>query len=220
MLGYKFYDTNGVFHLTNFQQSMAAVQNDVHPEEPLLADFIDQPSNSVTAQNGHATNMAIGSSGPSTSMVPSTMSAISVDMRRTPIRTLAKLMASEGERMLNGHEQQQPKELNNSAAPVALTVLPKMSTKPRRPPTKALAKILDYECFTIRSQISQRLEAALRQSPTTNKETHQQECLIGEKQKLLEDAEDIHKFRLFLEERLKHIDSRPYAAYARTFGNE
>lgn len=98
MLGYKFYDTNGVFHLTNFQQSMAAVQNDVHPDEPSLTEFIDQSSNSVTTQNGHTTNNATSSSGPSASMVPSTTSAISVDMRRTPIRALAKMMANEGEK--------------------------------------------------------------------------------------------------------------------------
>ncbi|XP_034471918.1 uncharacterized protein LOC117779727 [Drosophila innubila] len=217
MLGYKFYDTNGVFHLTNFQQSMAAVQNDVHPDEPSLTEFIDQPSNSVTTKNGHTTNIATPSAGPSSSMVPSTTSAISVDMRRTPIRALAKMMANEGDKTLNGHEQQHPKQLYSS---VPLTVLPKMSTKPRRPPTKALTRILQYESVTVRCQISQRLEASLRQSVTTNKETQQKECLILEKKKILEDADEVHKFRLFLEERLRHIDPRPYATYQRTFTSE
>ncbi|KAH8298030.1 hypothetical protein KR018_004784 [Drosophila ironensis] len=40
MLGYKFYDTNGVFHLTNFQNNTA--QAETQPDEPLLSDFIEQ----------------------------------------------------------------------------------------------------------------------------------------------------------------------------------
>lgn len=216
MLGYKFYDTNGVFHLTNFQQPMSAVQNDVHPEEPSLAEFIDQQLSSETEQNGHTTNIAASSSGTSTSsMVPSTKSAIHVDFRRTPIRALAKMMAHDGDKMINGHELQQPKSSSSSDTSATLTVLPKMSTKPRRTPTKALARILEYESYTIRSQISQRLEAALKRKVKSEKE-----CLNEEKKKILEDADNVKKFRLFLENRLQSIESRPFATYTKTFGSE
>ncbi|KAH8375086.1 hypothetical protein KR093_003701 [Drosophila rubida] len=180
MLGYKFYDTNGVFHLTNFQQTMANVQNDVHPDEPSLMDFIHQPSNSSSEQQGCAAKcpqLAEPASDPLT-MKPLISSGNSEAANLTPITS------------------------TNS-----------------RTSAKALSKILDYESVTIRSQISQRLDAVLRERATTsNKERYQKQCLSAEKNKIIEDANEMKKFRLILEERLRRIDPRPYATYQRAFG--
>lgn len=223
MLGYKFYDTNGVFHLTNFQQSVSAAQADIHPDEPSLLEFIDQPSSSDPEQNGHnkksTTTNGVTTSVPSTSA--SASSSLSVDLHRTPVRALAKIIELKNEKAVNGHEMPQPK-LQDSASTVqgAAHVLPKSHTNIRRTPARALAKIMNYESCNIRNQISQRLESSLRKNVTTNQEEYMKHCLIEEKRKVLRDASEMQKFRQFLEERLRLIDSRPYDTYVRTFGVE
>ncbi|KAH8281219.1 hypothetical protein KR044_011659 [Drosophila immigrans] len=167
MLGYKFYDTNGVFHLTNFQQSMTAVQNDVHPDEPSLLDFIHQPSNCNAEQNV-ISEKSLESSDESFSD-PLTKPFISVDLRRAPIRALAKMMKYESEKALNG------------------------------------------------------LAQSLRETATTsNTERYQRQCLTltAEKNKIIEDAINMKKFRFIVEERLRRINPRPYATYQKTFGVE
>lgn len=219
MLGYKFYDTNGVFHLTNFQQSMSAAQADIHPDEPSLLEFIDQPSGSEPEQNGH--NKSAGSNGV-TSTSPSTSAAakssISIDLHRAPVRALPKMMEGKNEKAVNGHEQQQTRLQDAGAQSSSSVVLPKTSSNPRRTPARALAKIMNYESFNIRNQISQRLEAALRKNVATNQEEYLKHCLVEEEQNIIKDAQEMQKFRQFLEERLRRIDSRPYDTYVRTFG--
>lgn len=219
MLGYKFYDTNGVFHLTNFQQSVSAAQADIHPDEPSLLEFIDQPSSSEPELNGH--NNITGSNGV-TSTSPSTSAAstssISIDQHRAPVRALAKSMEVKNEKALNGHEQQQTRLQDADAQSSSSIVLPKTNTNPRRTPARALAKIMNYESFNIRNQISQRLEAALRKNVATNQEKFLKHCLGEEEKKLFKDAQEMQEFRQFLEGCLRRIDSRPYDTYVRTFG--
>lgn len=223
MLGYKFYDTNGVFHLTNFQQSVSAAQADIHPDEPSLLEFIDQPSSSEPEQNGHnkksTTTNGVTSSGPSTSS--SASSSISVDLHRTPVRALAKIIEMKNEKAVNGREPPELRLQDNAAAVQSSAhVFPKSSANTRRTPARALAKIMDYESFNIRNQITQRLEASLRKNVATNQIEYMKHCLIEEKRKVLRDANEMQKFRQFLEERMRRIDSRPYDTYVRTFGVE
>ncbi|KAH8404986.1 hypothetical protein KR215_008253 [Drosophila sulfurigaster] len=165
MLGYKFYDTNGDFHLTNFQQSMTAVKSDLHSDEPSLMDFIHQTSN-TESESSLICGQSKDTYEPS-SLDPSTKSLIS-----------------------------------------------------SRTSANALSNILDYEITTIRGQISQRLEASLQKSVTSNKEVFHRHCCSVEKNRIIEDANGMKKFRLILEERLRRIDPRPYATYKRTFGLE
>ncbi|KAH8404351.1 hypothetical protein KR222_004902 [Zaprionus bogoriensis] len=207
MLGYKFYDTNGVFHLTNFQQSVAAAQADVHPDEPPLIDFIDQPPSTEPEQNGHVNG-----------------SMSSVEAQQTPARSLVKVVEPKSEKIPNGQEQQQPKQQEPSpsaqaAAAAAAAPTAKISTQPRRTPARALAKILDYESHNIRNQISQRLEVAFRKSSPLNKE-QQLRISLNEQRRILKDAKNMQEFRQFLEERLQRIDPRPYETYVKTFGVE
>ncbi|XP_064553372.1 uncharacterized protein LOC135438819 [Drosophila montana] len=210
MLGYKFYDTNGVFHLINFQQSMTAAQSDLqaHPEEPTLMEYIEQQLDTEPDKNGR--------DQPQPPTVPSTIS-----LRGTPVRALAKMMEYETDKMQNGHEQQQQSNrLNGPAESEASIVLPKTSNSLRRTPAKALTKIMDYENFNIRSQIMRRMEKALKKEAPIPNEEALQGCLNAEVTKIAKDADDMHEFRQFLEERLRHIDSRPYETYIRTFGVE
>ncbi|XP_030555962.1 uncharacterized protein LOC115759211 [Drosophila novamexicana] len=214
MLGYKFYDTNGVFHLINFQQSMTAAQTDLqaHPEEPSLMEYIEQQSDPETDKNGH--------DQPQPPTVPSTIS-----LRGTPVRALAKMMEYESDKLQNGQEQQQKQQqqsnrLNSPAEPESSIVLPKTSNSLRRTPARALTKIMDYENFNIRNQIIRRMEKVLKKEAHIPNEVALQDCLNAELTKIVKDADDMHEFRKFLEERLRRIDSRPYETYMRTFGVE
>ncbi|XP_017130776.1 uncharacterized protein LOC108148302 [Drosophila elegans] len=85
MLGYKFYDTNGTFHLTNFQNT--STHSESHPDEPSLAEFIEQR----TVQN-EADPVAAPSQAP----IPD-----SRHPRRTPAKALAKIMDYESEKIVN-----------------------------------------------------------------------------------------------------------------------
>ncbi|XP_017079533.1 uncharacterized protein LOC108113464 [Drosophila eugracilis] len=93
MLGYKFYDTNGIFHLTNFQNN--STHSESHPEEPSLTEFIEQPESpdkETPCQDlGVETDLVAGLS-------------IAPDLRnprRTPAKALAKIMDYEKEKIIN-----------------------------------------------------------------------------------------------------------------------
>ncbi|KAH8334099.1 hypothetical protein KR059_006671 [Drosophila kikkawai] len=164
MLGYKFYDTNGVFHLTNFQNN----STEVHPNEPPLTEFIEQTeSPDEDLDNGAASskeeNVTTASSNPST-------------------------------------------------APDITHVTQ------RRAPAKALAKIMAYESDKISTQITARLEKAMAQLGAADDEALIEECINEEKRLICEDADEMQKFREFLQARLQQIDKRPFEKYERTFG--
>ncbi|XP_023166319.1 hybrid signal transduction histidine kinase B [Drosophila hydei] len=233
MLGYKFYDTDGVFHLINFQQSTTAAQSDgqTHPEEPSLMEFIDQPSDTDSEKNN-------GHEQAQSSTVPST-----IKLRGTPVRALAKMMEYQSDKMHNGneeqeqqqkqqtqqqsqpqpqHQQQPPKRSSSSSVETESShVVPTKSTSTaRRTPTRALANIMSYEIDKIRNQIILRMEKALKKEPGRPSQEALQEGLKAELKKLARDANEMQEFRQFLEERLRRIDSRPYEAYVRTFRAE
>ncbi|EDW11729.1 ras-interacting protein RIP3 [Drosophila mojavensis] len=228
MLGYKFYDTNGVFHLINFQQSTESAQSEgqTHPQEPSLSEFIDRPTDAESEKNNR--QKAHDQAQPST--VPST-----IQLRGAPVRALAKMMEFQNDKQQQQaqkqqtqpqpqvqpqHQQQQqkpPKRLSSSSveAEQANTTNPT-----RRTPAKALANILTYEKFKIRNQIKMRMEKTVKKEPGSPSQEALQECLMAELKKLVKDANDMREFRQFLEERLKRIDPCPYENYVLTFPAE
>ncbi|TDG44877.1 hypothetical protein AWZ03_008685 [Drosophila navojoa] len=222
MLGYKFYDTNGVFHLINFQQSSESAQSEgqTHPQEPSLAEFIDQPTPADSEKN---TGQKGEQAQPST--VPS-----AIQLRGAPVRALAKMMEFQNDKQPQKqqtqtrpqvqpqHQQQKPlKRLSSSSVEAEPT---NTTNSTRRTPTKALTNILSYERFKIRNQIITRMEKTVKKEPGTPSQETLQECLMAELKKLVNDANDMQEFRHFLEDRLKRIDSRPYEIYVRTFPAE
>ncbi|XP_060665329.1 uncharacterized protein LOC132797583 [Drosophila nasuta] len=218
MLGYKFYDTNGDFHLTNFQHSMTAVKSDLHSDEPSLMDFIHQTSN-TESESSLICGQSKDTYEPS-SLDQSTKSLISVDLRRAPARALAKMMKHESGKIFNDFTKRNSRKFSNSGTSEAISNMTAVPATKSRTSANALSNILDYEITTIRGQISQRLEASLQKSVTSNKEIFHRHCCSVEKNKIIEDANGMKKFRLILEERLRRIDPRPYATYKRTFGLE
>ncbi|XP_002132211.1 uncharacterized protein [Drosophila pseudoobscura] len=97
MLGYKFYDTNGTFHLTNFQTNTALA--DTNPNEPSLEELIysDEPR-----VNGKSTKGKKKEPAASTSKGLSAESApMPLNNRRTPARALAKIMDYESDKICN-----------------------------------------------------------------------------------------------------------------------
>ncbi|XP_034668509.1 uncharacterized protein LOC117901735 [Drosophila subobscura] len=98
MLGYKFYDTNGTFHLTNFQTNTALAET--NPNEPSLEELIysDEPhrfnGNSTAGKNKEP--IASTSKGQSTET-----STLPLNTRRTPARALAKIMDYESDKICN-----------------------------------------------------------------------------------------------------------------------
>nr|XP_016941874.2 uncharacterized protein LOC108018799 [Drosophila suzukii] len=93
MLGYKFYDTNGTFHLTNFQNN--STHCEPHTDEPSLTDFIEQiellhekPNVQVERKPEEAD---LGANHVPDSRNP----------RRTPAKALAKIMDYESEKIIN-----------------------------------------------------------------------------------------------------------------------
>ncbi|KAH8282450.1 hypothetical protein KR054_007776 [Drosophila jambulina] len=173
MLGYKFYDTNGVFHLTNFQNNSA--QLEAHPNEPSLSEFIEQTESPDKDPVGSATS---------------------------------------------SKEEALPTEQSRSNASNPPTVSDVTHPGQRRAPAKALAKIMDYESDKIAGQISARLEKAIARlgATATDNEATLEECINEEKRLICEDADEMLKFREFLQERLQQIDKRPFEKYVRTFG--
>ncbi|XP_030377543.1 uncharacterized protein LOC115626338 [Scaptodrosophila lebanonensis] len=101
MLGYKFYDTNGTFHLTNFQQSTPSSSNDKDLDEPPLSEFIDQPA-STTIQNGDASNdqeVPTTSSSHNDSQAAKPAENLESKVRRTPAKALAKIKSYESDKI-------------------------------------------------------------------------------------------------------------------------
>ncbi|XP_017152099.1 uncharacterized protein LOC108162066 [Drosophila miranda] len=98
MLGYKFYDTNGTFHLTNFQANTA--QPDTNPNEPSLEELIysDEPQkgNETSTKGKKKVPAASTSKGLSAESAP-----MHLNNRRTPARALAKIMDYESDKICN-----------------------------------------------------------------------------------------------------------------------
>ncbi|EDW76325.1 uncharacterized protein Dwil_GK15394 [Drosophila willistoni] len=110
MLGYKFYDTNGIFHLTNFQSQTAQSENQ-NSDEPSLMDFIEQREPPTPApqakslQNGHCVKEDPDKSTTSLKLeptieLPSTSTSTSLN-RRTPAKALAKIVHYESDKICN-----------------------------------------------------------------------------------------------------------------------
>ncbi|XP_022233384.1 uncharacterized protein LOC111081589 [Drosophila obscura] len=98
MLGYKFYDTNGTFHLTNFQTNTALAET--NPNEPSLEELIysDEPHrvNGSSAAGKNKEPVASTSKGLSTESA-----SLPLNTRRTPARALAKIMDYESDKICN-----------------------------------------------------------------------------------------------------------------------
>ncbi|XP_017097104.3 uncharacterized protein [Drosophila bipectinata] len=93
MLGYKFYDTNGTFHLTNFQNNTAHAET--NSDEPSLSEFIDQPESS----NGEA---QMRNGAPKNWELPREQDIQLPNFqkpRRTPAKALAKIMDYESDKI-------------------------------------------------------------------------------------------------------------------------
>lgn len=174
MLGYKFYDTNGVFHLTNFQNNSTQLES--HPDEPSLTEFIEQTE--------------------------------------CPDEDLDSAASSKEENLTT-----EPSRATTSNLPNP-TVSDAAHPTQRRAPAKALAKIMDYESDKIASQITARLEKAIARLGAADNEAMLEECINEEKRLICEDADEMQKFREFLQGRLQQIDKRPFEKYVRTFGSD
>ncbi|EDW88846.1 uncharacterized protein LOC6528067 [Drosophila yakuba] len=96
MLGYKFYDTNGTFHLTNFQNN--STLSELHPDEPSLAEFIEQTNQEPEQQQQQELHTLAVREGADldASTIPE-----SRNPRRTPAKALAKIMDYESEKIVN-----------------------------------------------------------------------------------------------------------------------
>ncbi|XP_043643774.1 uncharacterized protein LOC122613571 [Drosophila teissieri] len=94
MLGYKFYDTNGTFHLTNFQNN--STLSELHPDEPSLAEFIEQTNQEPEQQQELHTLAMKEDADVDAATIPE-----SRNPRRTPAKALAKIMDYESEKIVN-----------------------------------------------------------------------------------------------------------------------
>nr|NP_001285654.1 uncharacterized protein Dmel_CG34179, isoform C [Drosophila melanogaster]AHN54169.1 uncharacterized protein Dmel_CG34179, isoform C [Drosophila melanogaster] len=97
MLGYKFYDTNGTFHLTNFQNN--STLSETHPDEPSLQEFIEYTNEELKqdAQQQEPHTLAVQEeSYLDAPTIPESRYA-----RRTPAKALAKIMDYESEKIVN-----------------------------------------------------------------------------------------------------------------------
>ncbi|EDV95154.1 GH17783 [Drosophila grimshawi] len=113
LLGYKFYDPNGEFHLMNFEQPLPI---DVHPEEASLEHFINQPSTSETAiENGHPSTAYTNGSA--------TASPISVNLQGTAVRALTKLVKTQKQSKTQPKSPPKPKPKLQPIAPAPATIV-------------------------------------------------------------------------------------------------
>ncbi|XP_017004210.1 uncharacterized protein [Drosophila takahashii] len=96
MLGYKFYDTNGTFHLTNFQNN--STHSELHPDEPSLTAFIEQAES--PDQESISRAVAVQDQEEEADLVADPVSE-SRNPRRTPAKALAKIMDYESEKIVN-----------------------------------------------------------------------------------------------------------------------
>ncbi|XP_017056489.1 uncharacterized protein LOC108098218 [Drosophila ficusphila] len=95
MLGYKFYDTNGIFHLTNFQNNTTLSES--HPDEPSLTEFIEQAESADGFPPGQTSQKdADPVAGPSNALTLD-----SHNPRRTPAKALAKILDYESDKIVN-----------------------------------------------------------------------------------------------------------------------
>ncbi|EDV58563.1 uncharacterized protein LOC6543398 [Drosophila erecta] len=94
MLGYKFYDTNGTFHLTNFQNNSTLSES--HPDEPSLTEFIEQTNQEPELQQELHTLGLREEADLVADTIPETRNP-----RRTPAKALAKIMEYESEKIVN-----------------------------------------------------------------------------------------------------------------------
>ncbi|EDV31545.1 uncharacterized protein Dana_GF15408 [Drosophila ananassae] len=95
MLGYKFYDTNGTFHLTNFQNNTAHAET--NSDEPSLSEFIEQPESSngePQTRNGAASHWDVERE--KELQLPASGFQ---KPRRTPAKALAKIMDYESDKI-------------------------------------------------------------------------------------------------------------------------
>lgn len=95
MLGYKFYDTNGTFHLTNFQNNTAHAET--NSDEPSLSEFIEQPESSngePQTRNGDDSHWDL-----QRDKEPQLPGAGFQKPRRTPAKALAKIMDYESDKI-------------------------------------------------------------------------------------------------------------------------
>ncbi|XP_051858754.1 LOW QUALITY PROTEIN: uncharacterized protein LOC117564394 [Drosophila albomicans] len=217
MLGYKFYDTNGDFHLTNFQHSMTAVKSDLHSDEPSLMDFIHQTSN-TESESSIICGQSKDTYEPS-SLDPSTKSLISVDLRRAPARALAKMMKHESGKIFNDFTKRNSRKFSNSGTSEAISNMTAVPATKSRTSANALSNIRLRNHNYSRPNITTP-GSIFAEKRNFKQRNISQTLLFSGKNKIIEDANGMKKFRLILEERLRRIDSRPYATYKRTFGLE
>ncbi|KAH8255406.1 hypothetical protein KR038_002498 [Drosophila bunnanda] len=101
MLGYKFYDTNGVFHLTNFQNNSTQLES--HPDEPSLTEFIEQtesPDEDLDARAASSKEKSLPMErSRSTPSNPPTVAEVTQG-RRAPAKALAKIMDYESDKIV------------------------------------------------------------------------------------------------------------------------
>ncbi|XP_016949334.1 uncharacterized protein LOC108024073 [Drosophila biarmipes] len=88
MLGYKFYDTNGTFHLTNFQNNSTV--SELLNDEPSLTDFIELIESELISQEEQEQEANLATDHVPESGTP----------RRTPAKALAKIMDYESEKII------------------------------------------------------------------------------------------------------------------------
>ncbi|KAH8413968.1 hypothetical protein KR009_008988 [Drosophila setifemur] len=95
MLGYKFYDTNGMFHLTNFQNNTAQAES--HSYEPTLTEFIEQPTSPT--RKPQVLNGSIIHREQDRELELCILASGCPKPRRTPAKALAKIMDYESDKI-------------------------------------------------------------------------------------------------------------------------
>ncbi|XP_020810800.1 uncharacterized protein LOC110186099 [Drosophila serrata] len=117
MLGYKFYDTNGVFHLTNFQNNSTQLES--HPDEPSLTEFIEQAESLDEDLDGGAAaskevNLPTELSRSTASNPPNVADV--THCRRAPAKALAKIMDYESDKIAAQITNRLEKEISRLGA--------------------------------------------------------------------------------------------------------